>query len=112
MRLPVILLLASVLLACDSYPIPVDAPCDAVSESGTDTSSETGSSDASIETGSTDTSSSDASIDTGTEGNAGYCCRCDTDVCEWAEPDGTCVVGGVIGKWVSDCMECPPECGG
>lgn len=105
MRLPVIILLASVLLACDSYPIHVDAPCDsdgAWSESGTDTSSETGSSDASLDT----------SLDTGTEGNAGYCCRCDTDVCEWAEPDGTCVVGGVIGKWVSDCMECQPECGG
>ncbi len=103
MRIPVIILLASVLLACDPYPVPitVEAPCDsdgAGSESETDTSSETG--------------SSDASLDTGTEGNAGYCCRCDTDVCEWAEPDGTCVVGGVIGKWVSDCMECPPECGG
>lgn len=56
MRLPVIILLASVLLACDSYPIPVEAPCDAVSESGTDTSSETGSSDASLDTGTEDTS--------------------------------------------------------
>ncbi len=59
MRLPVIILLASVLLACDSYPIPVEVPCNsdgAGSESGTDTSSETGSSDASIDTGTGDTS--------------------------------------------------------
>ncbi len=106
MRLPVIILLASVLLACDSYPIHVDAPCDsdgAWSESGTDASSETGSRAASLDT----------SLDTGSEGNAGYCCRCDTDVCEWAEPDGTCP-GQVFGssRWVMDCGECKPECGG
>lgn len=87
MRTPVIILLASVLLACDTYPvpIPVEAPCDsdgaAGSESETDTSSETG--------------SSDASLDTGTEDTAGAlgCCYC---------------VGGAIecAEWLVSAEEC------
>ncbi len=80
MRLPVIILLASVLLACDSYPIHADAPCDsdgAGSESGTDTSSETGS----------ETGSSDASLDTGTEDTSGAlgCCYCVGEALECAD---------------------------
>jgi len=96
-RLAIALTIALALLACDPLPEPVDgcAPADGPSSSsGTETSTDAGESQ------------------TGTEGNAGYCCRCDLDVCEWADFEGQCAAAPPIGWWVLDCSACSPTCGG